>query len=166
MNEESDPTYNMNNPENQTDKPPEVQSNDDQTLHMQYAFQSELEKLQSTVNTIAGESSESIQDIRTSLERLRYDTSEALESLQEQLATESQTASPSRVPNEEINHRFSYHEVQNTELLDTVRLNLEQVAGKLAKATPAGREQSLALTKLEEAMFWANAAIARNEESS
>ncbi len=29
--------------------------------------------------------------------------------------------------------------------------------------TPESREQSLAVTKLEEAMMWANAAIARNE---
>lgn len=30
--------------------------------------------------------------------------------------------------------------------------------------TPKSREQSLAITKVEEAMFWANAAIARNQE--
>ena len=29
--------------------------------------------------------------------------------------------------------------------------------------TPKSREQSLALTKLEEAIMWANASIARNE---
>jgi hypothetical protein len=29
--------------------------------------------------------------------------------------------------------------------------------------TPASREQSLALTHLEDAVFWANAAIARHE---
>ena len=35
-------------------------------------------------------------------------------------------------------------------------------AAKLFLATvPAGREQSLAITKLEEAMMWANAGIAR-----
>ncbi len=33
----------------------------------------------------------------------------------------------------------------------------------VVQRTPSGREQSLALTKLEEAVFFANAAIARNE---
>lgn len=37
------------------------------------------------------------------------------------------------------------------------------LAQHVVKATPPSREQSLAITKIEEAMFWANAAIARNE---
>lgn len=37
------------------------------------------------------------------------------------------------------------------------------VALRLRQRCPASRELSLALTKLEEVMFWANAAIARNE---
>lgn len=44
---------------------------------------------------------------------------------------------------------------------------LRSSAGALAHAyvtnCPPSRELSLALTKLEEASFWANAAIARNE---
>jgi len=39
------------------------------------------------------------------------------------------------------------------------------LADWVLKLVPAGREQSLALTKLEEAKFWASAGVARNEET-
>jgi hypothetical protein len=61
---------------------------------------------------------------------------------------------------------FDYHP-PSTDVVrgqhEQVRASLKSAAMFLAKMTPAGREQSLALTKLEEAMFWANAAIARNQ---
>ncbi len=38
-----------------------------------------------------------------------------------------------------------------------------QVIGTLV---PKGREQALAITKLEEVMFWGNAGIARNQENA
>jgi len=38
-----------------------------------------------------------------------------------------------------------------------------QLAIKIVESTPISREQSLALTKLEEAIMHANSAIARNE---
>jgi len=45
---------------------------------------------------------------------------------------------------------------------------IREVAGELAHFiacnSPESREQSLALTSLEDAVFWANAAIARNEK--
>ena len=37
------------------------------------------------------------------------------------------------------------------------------MAEEIVKHTPPSREQSLALTALEECVMWANAAIARNE---
>lgn len=37
------------------------------------------------------------------------------------------------------------------------------LAYRIRAFTPPSREQSLALTNLEQAVFWANAAIARNE---
>lgn len=46
---------------------------------------------------------------------------------------------------------------------EQIRLKAKELAYYLCHATPASREQSLALTHLEEAVFWANAAIARNE---
>jgi hypothetical protein len=39
-----------------------------------------------------------------------------------------------------------------------------KLASDIVDLVPPGREQSLALTKLEEAMMWANAGIARNHE--
>lgn len=45
-----------------------------------------------------------------------------------------------------------------------VRQELFVVANWINELLPRCREKSLALTKLEEAMFWANAAIARNQE--
>lgn len=44
----------------------------------------------------------------------------------------------------------------------SVRAKLFEVAEFLCELVPDGRELSLALTKLEEAMMWANAGIARN----
>lgn len=44
-----------------------------------------------------------------------------------------------------------------------VRLTMLTTATQIRKVCPPSRELSLALTKLEEAMFWANASIARNE---
>jgi hypothetical protein len=38
-----------------------------------------------------------------------------------------------------------------------------ELAFSIANKCPDSRERSLAITKLEEAVFWANAAIARNE---
>lgn len=65
----------------------------------------------------------------------------------------------------DMNNRFNYHAPSNikADRHIAVRINLKQVAIQLVNLTPASREQSLMLTKLEEAMFWANAAIARNE---
>lgn len=40
----------------------------------------------------------------------------------------------------------------------------KQVAAIMCRLCPPSRELSLALTKIEEAVFWANAAIARNEK--
>jgi len=47
-----------------------------------------------------------------------------------------------------------------------MRARAKDLAHFIATHTPISREQSLALTNLEQAMFWANAAIARNEKPS
>jgi hypothetical protein len=44
---------------------------------------------------------------------------------------------------------------------DRVRLRCGELARELSFVVPEGRELSLALTNLEQAMFWANAGIAR-----
>ena len=64
-------------------------------------------------------------------------------------------------------HRFQFHpaDAQNTkDAHQTVRDTLLEAADKIVEVTGApSREQSTAITKLEEAMFWANAAIARGD---
>lgn len=64
---------------------------------------------------------------------------------------------------ERIDHDFAFHPATPTTGLvhAAVRDLFRLVAHEIANNTPAGREQSLALTKLEESMMWANAAIAR-----
>jgi hypothetical protein len=49
------------------------------------------------------------------------------------------------------------------ERYETLRRCALHFADLIVEVAPASREQSLALTKLEEAIMWANAAIARNE---
>lgn len=68
--------------------------------------------------------------------------------------------------------RFSYHSPASapnpaavTNAHSVVRGVLHSAAEQIAAFCPAGRELALALTKIEEAMFWANAAIARNHEA-
>lgn len=66
---------------------------------------------------------------------------------------------------DELKNRFTYHapkgdQQQRYESLRNAGLGL---AAMIVSNSPASREQSLALTKLEEALFWANAGIARNE---
>lgn len=60
--------------------------------------------------------------------------------------------------------RFTYHAPKSNDRLrqhERVRSYLLQMAQEFTDTLPSGRELSLVLTKLEEAMFWANAAIAR-----
>lgn len=66
----------------------------------------------------------------------------------------------------DLENRFSYHPANTEErkqLHESIRNELLEMAEWLEENLPAGREKSLALTKLEEAMFWANAAVARQE---
>lgn len=65
---------------------------------------------------------------------------------------------------DDLRHRFDYHQADpKTGVRHAdVRVACLVAAETIVERTPAGREQALAITKLEEAMMWANAAIARN----
>ena len=62
-----------------------------------------------------------------------------------------------------IENDFSFHPASSITgpKHDTVRSLLKGTAHNLIAIVPEGREQSLMLTALEEAMMWANAGIAR-----
>ena len=69
------------------------------------------------------------------------------------------------ITSEDLLNRFSFHPATTPELGNlhgNVRAACHKLAEILTELTPTSREQSLALTHVEEAMFWANAAIARN----
>jgi hypothetical protein len=68
---------------------------------------------------------------------------------------------------EDLRHRIKHHApshdwiaAKHKDLREAV-FKMGQIIGILV---PKGQEQSLALTKLEELMFWGNAGIARNQE--
>ncbi len=68
---------------------------------------------------------------------------------------------------ERVGNDFKYHKphsVSQTARYEHIRGMLGEVAADLLAMCPPSRERSLVLTKLEEAMFWANASIARNEK--
>lgn len=66
---------------------------------------------------------------------------------------------------ERIQNDFTYHSPKEgqPERYAAIRAKALDLATHIVDNTPPSREQSLALTSLEEAVFWANAAIARNE---
>jgi hypothetical protein len=68
---------------------------------------------------------------------------------------------------EELAKRFVYHAPREDQIVkyNDIRSEIKKLAVLLCELTPDCREQSIALTHLEEVVFWANAAIARNPEA-
>lgn len=66
---------------------------------------------------------------------------------------------------EEVLKRFHYYPPQTPRVVSLhqqVRGNAKAFAMFVEDSLPECREKALALTKIEEAMMWANAAVARN----
>ena len=63
-----------------------------------------------------------------------------------------------------LENNFRYHAPKEGQpaLYEAMREQGKELAKFILDNTPQGREQASALTKVEEAIFWANAAIARN----
>lgn len=66
----------------------------------------------------------------------------------------------------ELKTRFTYHTPKEDQVprYNELRETVFALAMGLSQTCPKSRELSLALTKLEEAVMWANAAIARREK--
>lgn len=64
----------------------------------------------------------------------------------------------------DLEKRFTYHAPNGSqpERYIAVREKAKELATLIAQTSFESREQSLAITKLEEAVMWANAGIARN----
>jgi hypothetical protein len=70
---------------------------------------------------------------------------------------------------EDIAHRFAFHPATTDEKRDAharVRQQCHQLADALNEQLPDGREKAVAMTKLEEVMLWANAALARQSDGA
>jgi hypothetical protein len=74
-------------------------------------------------------------------------------------------AARKKAEKEKLEKDFTYHAPKGDQVprYQAIRDQAKNFAAYVLAATIPSREQSLALTKLEEAVFWANAAIARNE---
>ena len=67
--------------------------------------------------------------------------------------------------NAEIESNYTYHapKADQPERYEAIRYKAKMLAAYINENCPDSREKSLAFTKLEEAVMWANASIARNE---
>lgn len=66
--------------------------------------------------------------------------------------------------NQTIENNFTYHTLttDKIDITNCIRLNAKDLALFIDEVCPNSREKSLAMTKLEEAVMWANASVARN----
>lgn len=69
---------------------------------------------------------------------------------------------------EKIEHNFKHHPPRGDQVdrYQDIRLEAKGLAIIFDSHCPDSREKSLAMTKLEEAVMWANASIARKEVPS
>ena len=67
----------------------------------------------------------------------------------------------------EIRDRFTYHTPSQEGIYRHAGLSdaMMSAASAVELICPSGREKSLAMTNLEQAKFWASAAVARNPET-
>lgn len=65
-----------------------------------------------------------------------------------------------------IENNFKYHKPNDNQIYDyqLIRTQAKGMAVVFENLCPNSREKSLAMTKLEEAVMWANASIARNQQ--
>ena len=68
------------------------------------------------------------------------------------------------ITKEDFDNRFTYHAPDEHKrfLYETIRNKAKDLGKTIVASAPDSRELSLAITKLEEVVMWANAAIARN----
>ena len=66
--------------------------------------------------------------------------------------------------NQKIEVAFTYHSPKpgQSEQYTVIREKAKELASLIDSTCPDSREKSLAMTKLEECVMWANAGIARN----
>lgn len=66
--------------------------------------------------------------------------------------------------NQKIESAFTYHapKTGQPEMYTEIREKAKKIAYLIDSTCPDSREKSLAITKLEECVMWANASIARN----
>jgi hypothetical protein len=65
-----------------------------------------------------------------------------------------------------MDDRFRHHPPRGEETIakhQAARTGADDFFNLIEQLAPNGREKALAITKVEEAMFWLNAAIARNQ---
>ena len=63
----------------------------------------------------------------------------------------------------ENNFKYHAHKEGQAEKYEALRAKAKEYAAMILELCPESRERSVALTEIETAMMWANAAIARNE---
>ncbi|WFB60559.1 hypothetical protein [Paenibacillus sp. BR1-192] len=68
--------------------------------------------------------------------------------------------------NEQIENNFKYHAPTpgQPEIYQQIREKAKELAYLIDELVPGSREKSLALTNLEQSVFWANAAVARHDK--